>query len=358
MSNCYKRTGKRCLVVGHFGYSKKVVARIYRHQAVTSFFLLPSPLNGPTHLCADQNDIHRRTLLARSRLRRAEAPSQAARHLDKVTFLPPNFHAEASTRHQTNPHRSIGYSLHPSITNLPSNARIADVATGTGVWLKDVAANSPSTHSFHGFDISSEQFLPQESLPSNVSLGFLDFKKPIPQELQGTFDLVNVRLIVISMGPWEVWLETLKNLVTLLKPGGSITWTDGNFLNARGFRGADANSTSGHALTAAQLQLNRTLIGRFGYSFPDFTELFNSAGLKDVQEDVISTDRLAEQRREITEIAIGAVFHGLANLSKVKQEGYWDEEEVEKRRLEAVADMESGAYLRWDIHVGVGTRAE
>jgi hypothetical protein len=217
-----------------------------------------------------------------------------------------------------------------------------------------LAFASPSTHSFHGYDISNEQFLPKESLPENVSLGFLDFKKPIPEELQGTFDLVNVRLIIISMGPIEIWQETLKNLVTLVKPGGCVTWTDGNFLNARGFRGTDAKSTSGHALTAGQLQLNGTLKKRFGYSFPDFAELFRDAGLTNVEEDVISTDRLVEQRREFTEIGIGAVFGGLKNLSKAGEVGYWSDKEVEERREAAVRDMESGAYLRWDIHVAVG----
>jgi SAM-dependent methyltransferase len=255
--------------------------------------------------------------------------------------------------------RSIGYSLHPSIASrLPSNARIADVATGTGIWLKDLASVSPSTYSFHGYDISSEQYLPVESLPKNVSLGFLDFKKPIPAELQGTFDLVNVRLIVISMGPVEVWQETLKNLMTLLKPGGCVTWTEGNFLNARGFRGAAESSTPGHALTTGQLQLNNTLKNRFGYSFPDFGELFRGVGLKGVEEDVISTDRLAEQRREFTEIGIGAVFGGLKNLSKAGEEDYWSGEEVDKRRKMAVEDMETGAYLRWDIHVALGFKED
>lgn len=255
--------------------------------------------------------------------------------------------------------RAIGYSLHPSIASrLPANARVADVATGTGIWLKDLASISPSTQTFHGYDISSEQFLPSESLPSNVSLGFLDFKKPIPSDLQRSFDLVNIRLIIISMGPLEIWQQTLKNIITLLKPGGCITWTDGNFLIARGFRGSDAKSTSGHALTAGQLQLNSTLRKRFGFSFPDFGELFRSAGLKDVQEDVISTDRLPEQRREFTEIGVGAVFGGLANLSKAGEEGYWSKEEVEKKRKLAVRDMESGAYLRWDIHVAVGSRED
>jgi hypothetical protein len=71
---------------------------------------------------------------------------------------------------------------------------------------------------------------------------------------------------------------------------------------------------------------------------------------------VLSTDRLVEMRRDFTEIGIGAVFGGLKNLSKAGkgEQGYWDEEEVERRREEAMKDVESGAYLRWDIHVAVG----
>jgi hypothetical protein len=217
-----------------------------------------------------------------------------------------------------------------------------------------MSQSSPPTYSFHGFDISSEQFLPAESLPSNVSLGFGDFFKPIPQELQGTFDLVNIRLIIISLGPVEVWRKVMDNILTLLKPGGAISWTEGNFLVARGFRGDGKDSTAGHHLTTGQLQLNNTLIKRFGYSFPSFTKLFEDAGLKEVEEDVLSTDRLPEQRNEFTDLGIGAVFGGLRNLAKIKEEGYWDEGEVERRRGLAQGDKESGAYLRWDIHIGVG----
>jgi hypothetical protein len=142
----------------------------------------------------------------------------------------------------------------------------------------------------------------------------------------------------------------------LVKPGGCITWTDGDFLISRGFRGEAATSTPGHALTAGQIQLNSTLRSRFGFSFPDFGKLFRDAGLQSVEEDVLSTDRLVEMRRDFTEIGIGAVFGGLKNLSKAGkgEKGYWDEEEVERRRGEALKDVESGAYLRWDIHVAVG----
>ncbi|KAJ4331951.1 hypothetical protein N0V87_008755 [Didymella glomerata] len=253
--------------------------------------------------------------------------------------------------------RSIGYLLHPSVTSrLPPNARIADIGTGTGIWPMEMAQQHP-TYTFHGFDISSEQFLPTESLPGNVTLGHGDFFAPIPTELQGSFDLVNVRLIIISLGPVEVWQKVLSNILTLLKPGGAICWTEGNFLVARGFRGVGEQSTPGHHLTGAQEQFNGALRKRFGYSFPRFVELFEDAGLSGVEEDVLSTDRDPSQREEFTDLGIGAVFGGLRNLAKVKEEGYWDEQEVERRRALAVGDRESGAYLRWDIHVGVGFKA-
>jgi hypothetical protein len=220
-----------------------------------------------------------------------------------------------------------------------------------------MSQSSPATYSFHGFDISDEQFLARDSLPANVTLGYGDFKKPIPEELRGTFDLVNIRLIIISLGPEEVWKEVLRNVLMLLKPGGAISWTEGNFLVARGFRGASAEATPGHCLTRGQIQLNSTLVKRFGYSFPSLLKLFEDAGLTEVEEDVLSTDRLVEQRGEFTDLGIGAVFAGLRNLAKVKEEGYWDEGEVERRRELAVRDRESGAYLRWDIHVGVGFTA-
>lgn len=158
------------------------------------------------------------------------------------------------------------------------------------------------------------------------------------------------------MGPLEVWQATLKNLMTLLKPGGCLIWTEGNFLDARGFRGVKSNSPSGHALTRAQVQFNSTLGARFGFSFPDFGKLFRDAGFKSVFEDVCSTDRLVEQREEVTQIAIGAVFGGLKNLSSVAEgeNGFWDEKEVERRKGEALDEASRGAYLRWDIHVGIG----
>ncbi|ORY08734.1 S-adenosyl-L-methionine-dependent methyltransferase [Clohesyomyces aquaticus] len=249
--------------------------------------------------------------------------------------------------------KSIGYLLHPSIAkSLPDNARIADIGCGTGIWMTEMAKVSPSTYQFDGYDISDAQFQSADSLPPNVSLHTdSDFKKPYPEELIGTYDLINIRLIIISMGE-GVWESTLRNVLTLLKPRGAIQWVEGNFFVARGFRGTNATSSGG--LTKGQQKLNGTLIERFRYNFPDWTKMYKDAGLEKVEEDVLSTDRLPEQRTDFTEIGIGAVFGGLKNLASTKAEGYWTEQEVEEYRQKAIEDMQSGAYLRWDLHVTIG----
>ncbi|OAG10497.1 S-adenosyl-L-methionine-dependent methyltransferase [Paraphaeosphaeria sporulosa] len=251
--------------------------------------------------------------------------------------------------------KAIGYLLHPSIAAvLPENARIADIGTGTGIWMTELAKVVPSTYTFNGYDISPDQFLPTDSLPSNVTLELGDFKKPIPEELRGKFDLVNIRLIIISMGV-GVWEPTLQNILTLLKPGGAIQWTEGNFLEARGFRGASPSSTPGHFLTQGQKQFNGTLVKRFRWCFPpEWQKMYADAGLERIEEDVLSTDRLIEQRPDFTEIGIGAVFGALANLAKIKEEGYWNEQEVSEAKQKALEDRTSGAYLRWDLHVTIG----
>lgn len=227
------------------------------------------------------------------------------------------------------------------------------MGTGTGIWMTELATVSPCTYTFKGYDISPDQFLSKDSLPGNVTLELGDFRKPFPSELQGTFDLVNIRLIIISMGE-GVWEETLQNVLTLLKPGGAIQWTEGNFLIARGFRGSNPGSTAGHALTRGQNQLNSTLKKRIKWCFPEWQKMYADAGLERIEEDVMSTDRLPEQRSDFTEIGIGAVFHGLGNLAKIKEPGYWNAEEVEQAKLKALADKKSGAYLRWDLTVTIG----
>ncbi|KAH7311417.1 S-adenosyl-L-methionine-dependent methyltransferase [Stachybotrys elegans] len=114
----------------------------------------------------------------------------------------------------------LGYHVHPSIPLKPG-AKVADVATGTGVWMIDLAHRHPDV-SFHGFDVDLAQAPPPEWLPANAKLDVMDLLKPISDEFAGQFDVVHTRLLmcVISENPAPI----LENLMKLLKPGGYLQW--------------------------------------------------------------------------------------------------------------------------------------
>jgi len=87
--------------------------------------------------------------------------------------------------------------LHPSIPRDKLHA-IADVGTGTGVWMRELQQELDSTtgdHSvqFVGFDISDDQFPVQK--PSNHAYLVHDAARPFPQKYHNKFDLVHVRFL-------------------------------------------------------------------------------------------------------------------------------------------------------------------
>ena len=120
-------------------------------------------------------------------------------------------------------HQELGYNLHPSIV-VPTNGRIADVATGTGAWLLEVAHEN-STVQCDGFDISLEQAPPSVWLPANVSLRVWDMYEPPPTELVSTYDVVHIRLVCLVVRNKDP-VPILHNLALLLKPQGWLQWDE------------------------------------------------------------------------------------------------------------------------------------
>lgn len=90
-----------------------------------------------------------------------------------------------------------GFLLHPAIKFASSednvtNVKIADVGTGTGIWLLDLASVLPESIEFHGFDISLSQCPVSQWLPSNVSMSKLDVYSEIPEELCGKYGTLHI----------------------------------------------------------------------------------------------------------------------------------------------------------------------
>ncbi|OLN82106.1 hypothetical protein CCHL11_07657 [Colletotrichum chlorophyti] len=118
--------------------------------------------------------------------------------------------------------------------------RIADVATGSGVWLSSLSEQVPPRSELYGFDLDALKFPPRPPTPPvpppplspplrpeqpRMEFQVQDVLRPFPDELSGTFDLVHVRLLALGLkvGDWDV---VLKNLRALLRPGGWLLWED------------------------------------------------------------------------------------------------------------------------------------
>lgn len=121
--------------------------------------------------------------------------------------------------------RALGHGniLHPSIPRQDVCA-VADMGTGTGIWLNDIAEelrayekhgeNDANLH-LVGFDISAEQFPPGDDQLSEVEFVVHDMTIPFPEQYHGRFDLVNMRFLVYALN--EVYLQrVVENVAEIL----------------------------------------------------------------------------------------------------------------------------------------------
>lgn len=64
---------------------------------------------------------------------------------------------------------------------------VADIGTGTGIWLLDLAENFSDAAQFWGFDINISQTPHRDWLPDNVFMEKLDIFGDIPDDLVAEF---------------------------------------------------------------------------------------------------------------------------------------------------------------------------
>lgn len=120
---------------------------------------------------------------------------------------------------------TLKFNLHPSVPVPPRDARIADVATGNGIWLLDLSAAVPPTTQLDGFDISLDQCPPSAWLPHNLKLHTWNAFDEPPPEFVWAFDIVHVRLVTVVIRENDP-RPLLSNLCKLLKPGGYLQWDE------------------------------------------------------------------------------------------------------------------------------------
>lgn len=133
----------------------------------------------------------------------------------------------------------LGWLLHPGITahwhsqqHFETPRRIADVACGNGVWATELAAsrNVGEPVEVVGFDINDALFPRSENQRPDTKFAVWDAFKSPPKEDEGTFDVVNLRLLFGGIPNGDP-RPILRNILKLLKPGGSLQWLEYDFDN-------------------------------------------------------------------------------------------------------------------------------
>jgi len=108
-------------------------------------------------------------------------------------------------------------------------SRAIDVGTGTGAWALDFASQPEVQRrniQIFACDIDGTKFLQGNKLAEkHVSFFQQDVTKPFPDELLGTFDLVNLLLLCCALTS-HGWKMALQNLRGLLRPGGHLVVRD------------------------------------------------------------------------------------------------------------------------------------
>ncbi|EKV09936.1 S-adenosyl-L-methionine-dependent methyltransferase [Penicillium digitatum] len=248
---------------------------------------------------------------------------------------------------------NIGYLLHPSVRDkMHPRARVADIATGTAAFLRDLAHDWPDAI-LHGYDISTSLYPPARTLPKNVTLHLLDARKDVPVSLYGKYDIVHVRLIAAGLTASE-WGRVIRNLAKLLKPGGVMQWEECDFTNVRHLPSKPDSTTD--AASAIGMMFLTAMRLRFEHGWNRLATDMRTAGLVDVHTEAVSVDRVYDTRARLTINGMRAMFAWARLHSARGSQGALTLRQVEDLEQKAYADIQSGCYVTFDIHVAWGFR--
>ncbi|KAI1822946.1 hypothetical protein F4861DRAFT_550233 [Xylaria intraflava] len=112
----------------------------------------------------------------------------------------------------------FGYLIYPGIPVDRADLKIADIATGNGIWLYDLAGKMPKTCEFHGFDVSLDQVTPKPWLQPNVQMHTWDIFEEPSSQFESHFDIIHVRLITLvvkNQDPRPVLANLTKMLIDM-----------------------------------------------------------------------------------------------------------------------------------------------
>lgn len=149
--------------------------------------------------------------------------------------------------------------------------------------------------------------MPLDLVPPNIHLHVHNLWEPFPEEMLGRFHFVHARLLLLAMADQEAWTSAVKNLSTLLKPGGWLQWEDGDFPSVHAaLRTAETTEISTEALRKG-LGILLSLTDPRPVNMPEkLHRAFQDSDFSNIDTDTVASDRLPEFRKLGTKMEIGA----------------------------------------------------
>ncbi|KAJ5916855.1 hypothetical protein N7504_000870 [Penicillium tannophilum] len=180
-------------------------------------------------------------------------------------------------------HREMfGYLVHPSIPTDHPKLRVADIGTGTGIWLTDLAHQLPSHVRLDALDISFESAPPKAWLPQNMTLRQWDIFTEVPEDLVGVYDIIHISLLALVLKDGDV-AGVLGSILKLLKPGGYLQWFEADMLSWKIQTTSPENKTKA---IASLMEISQPKDDRFNPTWiPRLPDLFRESGLTAVELD-------------------------------------------------------------------------
>lgn len=184
----------------------------------------------------------------------------------------------------------------------------------------------------------------------NVTLTNLDFKQPFPSEFHNRFDLVHIRVITPSMEEQD-WPVVLQNVLQILKPGGAIQWAEPNWTTAEQLRSKPETTCDGARVMSKLFK--DVLAEKTPFGWNDLPDLMEAATMSGIQRDVVSTDRLPETRWALS-VNVMVAMCLFAEIMAKQGVISLTEQELEQLGSQGFMDIDSGCYVRYDIHTAIG----
>ncbi|KAH7360924.1 hypothetical protein BKA65DRAFT_195232 [Rhexocercosporidium sp. MPI-PUGE-AT-0058] len=254
-----------------------------------------------------------------------------------------------------------GFLIHPLIqSSLLWNAKIADLNTGTGVFLTELCKDPMNKdYTLVGFGTMPEIFPLNTSATSGPSVTFEvhNILRPHPRQRHESFDSVHTSFL----GPVLVgndWDNAFDNMMALAKPEGWIQWIDVN-LSSRDNKDRIyvSKPNTNKASYIEMMEGIAFLDAWFDNKVSGGKRLKEIAkrhiDVESVWEDVFNTAQLNEVRVQIDILSVQAWKRLLGQLPAVAG---WDSARVERVTEGMIQEAKNQVYIPLEVYVVVAQK--